>query len=600
MVQRASTLTKSRKISNLNPKESRCLARLGLALGLAVSVSFGIIPHGWAQQTGEFEWLVQFGVATNDFSWDVHADENGNVYVAGDTSGELPGQRFAGGALDAFVRKYDANGNELWTRQYGTTGNDRNAAVFPYGADLYVGWLTTGAFPGQVNLGVGADAYLRKYDTNGHAQWTRQFGTPGADEVIGIFVHATGVYASGIVDGTLPGQTRAGGVDVFVRKCDFNGNELWTRQFGTTGRDVAFRISGDDSGVYIVGGSAGALPGQTHAGGSAPDAFVRKYDHDGSELWTRQFGTPAIDLAIGVSANATGLYVVGRADQALVGQSHAGGADAFVRRYDADGNELWTRQFGTTLFDLARGVSVRDSVVYVSGIIGGAGPGFPGGQAGADVFVRAYTSNGKYLWKREFGSELADDNWAISAALSGLYVIGSATGTLPGLKSQGDIDAFAGRLRVAAASIDGLFEATEQTRAEQPGTADDELFAAARFVQEASEKLESGQVVSTLVMLESAVGKLKDAVQKGISFTAVADSVALVVGDMRDEVQVFIDASGAPESTKNDARIVLGEADYFIAQADTRAGAVPTDGIGALDSWKAAVDKLRSAYQKVQ
>ena len=423
--------------ANPNRAEAR-LMRLGFALWLCLALG----PHASAQQTGEFEWLLQFGLPGNDLAWDVHADGDGNVYVAGDATGALPGQAFSGGAWDAFVRKYDAAGNELWTRQFGTAAGDSAFAVWAIGADVYVGGRTTGVFPGQISAG-GFDAFLRKYDANGNEQWTRQFGTPGADELVGIFVDAAGVYVSGDVGGGLPGQIFSGVADAFVRAYDPNGNALWTHQFGTALRDTGFRISGDDSGIYVVG-SAGPLPGQTFAG--VVDAFVRKYDLNGNELWTRQFGTAAVDLAIGVTTGATGVYVVGRTDGALPGQTHEGGADAFVRKFDTDGDELWTRQFGTPSFDLARGVSVRDSVVYVSGVVRGAGPGFPGGQVGADVFVGAYTAQGKNLWTRELGSALADDNWGISAASSGLYVIGSATGTLPGLQSQGAIDAFVGKL----------------------------------------------------------------------------------------------------------------------------------------------------------
>jgi hypothetical protein len=57
--------------------------------------------------------------------------------------------------------------------------------------------------------------------------------------------------------------------------------------------------------VYVVGAAAGALPGQIYSG--IADVFVRKYDLNGNELWTRQFGTPAVDLAIGVSVDTTGV-----------------------------------------------------------------------------------------------------------------------------------------------------------------------------------------------------------------------------------------------------------------------------------------------------
>ena len=54
---------------------------------------------------------------------------------------------------------------------------------------------------------------------------------------------ATGLYVAGFVTGLLPGQTGGGGgaadVDAFVRKYDFNGNELWTRQFGIGRTEVA-------------------------------------------------------------------------------------------------------------------------------------------------------------------------------------------------------------------------------------------------------------------------------------------------------------------------------------------------------------------------
>ena len=48
----------------------------------------------------------------------------------------------------------------------------------------------------------------------------------------------------------------------------------------------------------MVGLTRGALPGQTHLGKS--DAYVRKYDGDGDELWTRQFGSRGLDMADGV------------------------------------------------------------------------------------------------------------------------------------------------------------------------------------------------------------------------------------------------------------------------------------------------------------
>jgi len=50
--------------------------------------------------------------------------------------------------------------------------------------------------------------------------------------------------------------------------------------------------------------------------------------------WTRQFGTAAFDRAEGISVDASGVYVAGRTNGALPGQTSSG-EDAFVRKYDA-------------------------------------------------------------------------------------------------------------------------------------------------------------------------------------------------------------------------------------------------------------------------
>ena len=280
---------------------------------------------------GNVLWTRQLGGTDDDFANHMAVGASG-VYVVGTTRGALPGQPGQGsGNRDAFLLKYDTAGNLLWTRQFGSV--DYN---WDYGTDVavdatgvYVSGMTFGTLPGQTSAGY-ADAYVRKYGTDGNEVWTQQFGTRNYDEAIGITVDATGVYVVGEAQDTLSGQPFAGNPDAFVRKYSKEGNELWTREFGTPGSDYAWKVTQDATGVYVAGFVAGALPGQASAGGQ--DAFVRKYDQNGNEVWTRQFGTPAEDFAMGITASTTGLYVAGYADGTLPGQVSAGGRDAFVAK----------------------------------------------------------------------------------------------------------------------------------------------------------------------------------------------------------------------------------------------------------------------------
>ena len=105
-------------------------------------------------------------------------------------------------------------------------------------------------------------------------------------------------------------------------------------------------VSADGLGnVYISGWTDGSLGG-TNAGGC--DAFLSKYDASGTLEWTRQLGTSEYDMSYGVSADGLGnVYISGDTEGSLEG-TNAGGSDAFLSKYDASGTLEWTQQLGTS------------------------------------------------------------------------------------------------------------------------------------------------------------------------------------------------------------------------------------------------------------
>src|ERR1035437_6402153 len=62
----------------------------------------------------------------------------------------------------------------------------------------------------------------------------------------------------------------------------------WARQFAASKPDATFSVAADSSGAYVAGVTYGGLPGQTVVN-TQEEAFVRKYDPTGKELWTREF-----------------------------------------------------------------------------------------------------------------------------------------------------------------------------------------------------------------------------------------------------------------------------------------------------------------------
>ena len=337
---------------------------------------------------GTVLWTRPIATESFDYANAVAADGSG-VSIAGHTGGSLQ-WGVSGGGVDAYVQKYDVNGTLLFTGQFGSPDFDTALAVAADGTGTYVAGRTEGTIPGQTSLG-SVDAFVRRYNVDGNVSnvsWTQQFGTSGYDYASGLAVDATGVYVAGTTSGSFPGETLQGSTDAFVRKYDVRGEVLWTRQFGTSTYAAALAVAADATGVYVTGLVGGSFPGEASAGGA--DTFLRKYDPDGNAVWTRQYGSPGGDAGFGVGVGRSGVYITGQEDGTLPGQTSAGIPDAFLLRYDVNGTLLGVRQFGTSRFDKGDGIAVGVSGVYVAGETSGSFPGATN-AGGLDAFLVSLT-----------------------------------------------------------------------------------------------------------------------------------------------------------------------------------------------------------------
>lgn len=270
--------------------------------------------------------------------------------------------------------------------------------------------------------------------------WTDQFGSDQYDNALGVIATATDVYVTGITYGTFPGETSAGGVDGYVRHLDASGNEIWQVQFGTSEEDYAYQVAMDASGLYVMGATTGTFPGQTNTGKF--DAFLVKFGFDGTELWTRQFGTIEADNPWNVVADGTGIYISGTTWGAFPGETNRGETDAFLTRFDADGDQDWTVQYGSHRWDIGYANAIGPDGIYVNGFTEGRLPGQRERDGAGDAFVGLFQSDGTRTWLRQFGTSKRDVGVGIVADATGVYVSGHTWGVFKGQRDRGDVDAY--------------------------------------------------------------------------------------------------------------------------------------------------------------
>jgi hypothetical protein len=266
------------------------------------------------------------------------------------------------------------------------------AAIAADNASLYVAGSLLNPNIARANAPSGS-VFLSRYSLSGTREWTRVFGNITDDSISGISVGSDGVYIEGYIDGNLT-----------VRKYDLNGNEVWTRQYSRP-LDTLGGISVTTTGVYVAGTT-------TFSG-----AYAQKLDFDGNTIWANQFSNSSIDVK-DVYADSSGVYVVG----------------SNVVKLGVGGNELWAHQFGLPVSIEATSVSGDGTGIIVTGWLGASI------STGADAFLSKYDANGNLLWSSQFpapdGSSVVDP--VISASASGFYLSVPTIGNNFMMKYNGD------------------------------------------------------------------------------------------------------------------------------------------------------------------
>lgn len=292
--------------------------------------------------TGAVLWTHSVGSAANRvYLTDVETDNSENLYFAGFTFGSFTGANAGpAGYSDAILRKLNPTGAVVWSKQIGISGSDTINSLRHDGlGNVYFAGTTQGSLAGP-HLGEG-DAILGKYDTDGNLLWSRQFGGPLDDSASAV---ATDPMGSVLVAGASASDL-GGPIGSYLAKYDPDGNQLWLRQYGSAVGSVT-DIATDGLGNVF------ALETKTTGEGAAGRAIsVIKFDGSGAMLWSRFIGTWEHSFVSGLSADPLGNAYVSGDTSLNLGAVNAGGHDAFLRKYDAAGNALWTYQLGTDDFD---------------------------------------------------------------------------------------------------------------------------------------------------------------------------------------------------------------------------------------------------------
>jgi hypothetical protein len=238
-------------------------------------------------------------------------------------------------------------------------------------------FATPGAHQTQPGAGTQqGDAFLAKFNSNGQRLWGTYYGGDGWENGYDCIADTLGnIYLTGPTNSTLslviatPGSHQsalAGMADAFLVKFNGTGTRLWGTYYGSTWDDYPSSMDVDAfNNVVMFGTTASfigtvlATPGahqQTYGGGNS-DGFIARFSPSGVRRWGTYYGGAGFEESGAGCVSKTGaIFTCGRTS---IGSGtaiatcgayqfvHGGGVnDCFFARFDSTGVRQWGSFFG--------------------------------------------------------------------------------------------------------------------------------------------------------------------------------------------------------------------------------------------------------------
>ncbi|MCB9170012.1 MAG: hypothetical protein H6594_06630 [Flavobacteriales bacterium] len=362
---------------------------------------------------GNFLWGGRIGGNDFDIGYGVAIDGQDNVLITGRFLGTVdldPGMGTAnvtstGGSYDVCVVKLDANGNYVWGKAFGGSGNDEGYAI----------------------------------------------ATDGNNDVITV-----GVLGNGGDLDPGPGQfnvTWMGGKDAFAQRLDANGNFIWAARFGASGDDIAWSVDTDpNNATFITGEFRGTVDfdpttstvNRTSNGDA--DIFLVKFDANGSLAWADTFGGTSFERGHAVTVDASGSPSFTGVINSVTDMDPGAGTfdlngsafeDSFLTKLDGNGNFQWAFLLHGFLNEGLSLASDAAGDIYTCGVFGGTmdidpGPGINNlnSSQGKDGYVIKYTASGDLTWGFSIDGNVNEIIAALAIAPGAIAVCGTLNGTM--------------------------------------------------------------------------------------------------------------------------------------------------------------------------
>jgi hypothetical protein len=265
--------------------------------------------------SGDTLWTKVIGGSGAEVLTDVIQLQSENIICSGYTSS------FGSGSYDGWIICLDSDGDTLWTKTFGSTGDDRFLSL---SSTTDSGFICCGS---KAN-----NSWLMRFNKYGDNLWQKVYANYEVDYLQSAVQTMTGNFiGAGLIWES--GKQYQG----YIVYTDPNGDTIWTKKYGGAQDEFIYSCIEVNNNNFIFGGKSNSI------GAGNDDGWVISTDSSGTLLWEKTYGGTGYDFIQSLKTYNNGILFCGQTTS-----GSAGSYDGWIYKIDSDGHHLWEKKIGTS------------------------------------------------------------------------------------------------------------------------------------------------------------------------------------------------------------------------------------------------------------
>lgn len=331
-------------------------------------------------EKGSPEWQKSYGGNGIDLLYSVRITNDGGFILAGTSGSSISGDKKEAckGQEDFWIIKLDANGQEIWQRTIGGSGQEKLLSIAQTKDGGYILGGSSSSDKSEADAKGLVDKYGKKEDSRGsldywvikldnkgEIEWDKTIGGKYVDELKSIEQTKDGGFILGGYSNSPESgdksQKNFGLGDYWIVKLDKEGAIQWQETLGGDKDDNLFALTQTNDGGYIAGGNSnsGATNSKSKSNKNGTDFWVVKLTENGSIQWQETYNYGKLDVLTSVVENPDGTFLIGGYAQSEakfntnkslgknIKTDKEGINDYVALKIKANGEEIWTQTVGS-------------------------------------------------------------------------------------------------------------------------------------------------------------------------------------------------------------------------------------------------------------